>query len=309
MKYEEFTRYLLESIKERMGEEVKIERHKITKNNGIILDAFTIRGVEDNLSPTFYLEQFYQEYEEGYSIAWMEERVLSVWKEGKATRKVSVEYFKDFNQIRNRVVYRLVNCRKNEALLKEIPYIPVLDLAMVFYYQLPEHILEHATVLIRKQDLKRWNVDFDAVKAAAMENTPKLLPSQFLSIGDMMESIFCETTDEDPLEKNIREIIEEERQEQTRVPMYVLTNTNKYYGAACALYPGVLEKISQRLHANLFVLPSSIHEVILIPNSGDYSKEELEEMVTDINETQLEPEEFLSNQVYRYEMGSNQIKF
>lgn len=83
--------------------------------------------------------------------------------------------------------------------------------------------------------------------------------------------------------------------------MYILTNEEKYFGAAALLYPHVLSHISRLLHCNFYVLPSSIHECILVPDSGQFSKKELETMVREVNETQVEDEEVLSQNVYYYD--------
>ena len=89
--------------------------------------------------------------------------------------------------------------------------------------------------------------------------------------------------------------------------MYVLTNQLKMNGAACILYPDALRKCSQQIGSDLLILPSSIHEVILLPDDGRSNREELREMVEEINRTQLEVEEVLSGQVYRYERKTNRI--
>ena len=88
---------------------------------------------------------------------------------------------------------------------------------------------------------------------------------------------------------------------QKKEQMYILTNEEKYYGAAVILYPHVLSHISRLLHSNFFVLPSSIHECILVPDSGQFTKKELETMVREVNETQVEDEEVLSQNVYYYD--------
>lgn len=83
--------------------------------------------------------------------------------------------------------------------------------------------------------------------------------------------------------------------------MYVLTNENKYLGAAALLYPYVLNHIGKVLKNNFYVLPSSIHECILVPDSGQYSRMELMSMVREVNESQVAKEEILSYEVYYYD--------
>ena len=88
-----------------------------------------------------------------------------------------------------------------------------------------------------------------------------------------------------------------------RTPMYVATNPRRVFGASCILYPGTLEAFARRCRRNFYVLPSSIHETILIPALPELRAEEMEDMVHEVNEATLAEEEFLSNHVYLYRRG------
>ena len=90
--------------------------------------------------------------------------------------------------------------------------------------------------------------------------------------------------------------------------MYVLTNQNKLNGASCILYEHLLELFADRLGADLYILPSSVHEVILIPATSDTSFAELSRMVKEVNETQVSPEEILSDHVYYFSRNSRSIR-
>ena len=91
-------------------------------------------------------------------------------------------------------------------------------------------------------------------------------------------------------------------------PMYVLTNQNKLNGASCILYEHLLEHFADRLCCDLYILPSSIHEVILIPATSDTSYQELSQMVQEVNDTQVSPEEILSDHVYYFSRSSGSIR-
>ena len=82
--------------------------------------------------------------------------------------------------------------------------------------------------------------------------------------------------------------------------MYVLSNNQRNYGAVSILYEGLLKDIGERLQEDYYVLPSSVHEVIIVPESNSPGQEELEHMIVEINETQVEPEEVLSDRAYYY---------
>ena len=84
------------------------------------------------------------------------------------------------------------------------------------------------------------------------------------------------------------------------VPLLVLTNESKYGGAACMLYEGLLRDLSAEIRSDLFIIPSSIHEVLLLPDEGEFSEEELSALVCEINAHFINPSEILSDHVYRF---------
>ena len=89
--------------------------------------------------------------------------------------------------------------------------------------------------------------------------------------------------------------------------MKVLSNTRRIEGAVCILYPGVLESLAREEGHDLYILPSSIHEVILLPDTGAPSAEELKRMVREVNDTQVAPEEVLSYSLYRYRRTDGRV--
>ena len=101
---------------------------------------------------------------------------------------------------------------------------------------------------------------------------------------------------------------EEEARFYAEVPMQILTNHQKAFGAVGILYPGVLGHIAAALNANLYILPSSVHEVIVMPDYGREDPGQLRSMIWDVNRNQLEPEEVLSNSLYYYERLEQNVK-
>ena len=133
---------------------------------------------------------------------------------------------------------------------------------------------------------------------------------RLLSIEEMMEEIF----EEDMRQKSGKEKAgadggtESIAEKQPAPPagsgckscMYVLGNERKLFGAAVMLYDGLLEKMSEIIGGDFYLLPSSLHELILIPDEGREKGGDLWKMVCEINETQVEPEDVLTDSVYYY---------
>ena len=109
-----------------------------------------------------------------------------------------------------------------------------------------------------------------------------------------------EEIEEGDLEDEFSDVMHEQEDEDGRIPMYVLSNKEKTMGAACILYDSILTLIGERLQDDFYILPSSIHECIVVPMNITTTKKELQEMVREINATQVIPEEVLSDEVYTY---------
>ena len=90
-------------------------------------------------------------------------------------------------------------------------------------------------------------------------------------------------------------------------PITILTNTAKLFGASCMLYPGVLEELAVQAGKSLFILPNSLYKSILLPDVGD-DAESLKKMISDVNRTQVAPEEVLSDSLYYYDLAEKDIK-
>ena len=178
------------------------------------------------------------------------------------------------------------------GLLDRIPHFPFLDLAVVFYYRIENGPLSGATMLIHNCNLEAWNINVSNLMEDAVMNTSRKMPYTLKGMDAL-----------------IRELAEEGEETLPRADelMYVLTNEEKYFGAATLLYPHVLSHIGKILRQDFYVLPSSIHECILVPNRGQYSKEDLQQMVKDVNNSQVEEEEILSYQVYYYDREKEKL--
>lgn len=92
-----------------------------------------------------------------------------------------------------------------------------------------------------------------------------------------------------------------------KIPMRVLTNSKRVHGAACILYPGVLDEVAQETGGSFFILPSSVHEVIILPDAGNGDGERLKEIIRMVNTTQVAPEEVLSDTLYRYDTAEKMV--
>lgn len=159
----------------------------------------------------------------------------------------------------------MLNRELNRELLEDVPHREFLDLAVVFYFQGAVPGFTEGRVLIHDSHLKVWGIDEEMLYQRALHNALKNKKSIFCSMEEILMGIW-------EAEEKTDFSLEEHRSFSTGIPLYVLTNQEKYLGASTLLYPGVLEEIFRKLSRDFYVLPSSIHECIIVPVSGNYSR-------------------------------------
>lgn len=293
MNFEKFANIVVTCISEYL-EDVDVRVECMKKNNGLDLHGLVFHD-NVNISPIICIDSYYQEYEDGRSMGDIMTEIMNVYQNNKLEDSVDISFFMDFNNVKASIIYCLVNYEQNQELLKEIPHYRFLDLAIIFKVFLGMVMHGVATILIRNQHLDVWNINQDVLMDLAINNTPKILQYEVLDMGTLKDKLF-----------EMDNIVEDEM--GLEIPMYVLSNTVKMHGAISILYKDVLKELSGKLNADLYILPSSIHETIIVPVMNDIVREELSEIVKDVNRSQLSREEILSDHEYFYDRKTNEIK-
>ena len=273
MDYQTFIITMHDRMRAEMQPEVKVEVYRTVKNNGMIRTGllFTQTGV--NISPTIYLEELYEQYLQGATFDVLAQKLRKIYEEVQIKQSISYQHILEFSQIQNRIVYKLIQKQANEHLLEDLPHEEFLDLAVVYYVLLEKTEFGTATLLIRNEHIEGWNVRKEDVIQAARRNTPQLLPMEMESVTEYM---------------------------------YIATNRTHSLGAGVMLYEE-WKKAVAGIGENFFIIPSSIHELILIPESFGMNRQQLEVMVREINATEVAKEEVLSDTVYYYDRETGSI--
>lgn len=287
----EFSKNIKEEIIKLVPAEQRVEVSTIWKNNGIAETAVSIMEKGKNVSPTIYLDEFYQKFMAGDTLEELAKYIVVLNEKYKLNDSINVDFFVNYESAKSNIVFKLINLEKNKKLLERVPYVEYMDLAMVFYYLVQDEKIGNATILIHESHLKMWKVTRADIYRLALVNTPKLLPAAITGMREVIEQMLG------------KKVFQEEDMDYD-VPMYVMTNPMKMNGAATMLYPDVLKNFSNALGKNIYIIPSSIHEVILIPQMGTEG-ERLNEMVREVNEMQVDPKEVLADHVYYYDRQEN----
>ena len=285
LNYNVFGNEVKQEVEKLLGSEVRVELRQITKNNGIILEGLCILEKGSYVSPTIYLEDFYREYKDGVSLKEIAGRIYDIYEKRCRNIPFSLEYFLDFEKIKENIFCKLVNREMNQELLRDVPSVSFLDLSVVFICAVKNEEFGNGSVLIREEHRKHWKVSKELLYEYARENTFRLRPFELKSMEELIEDLV------EPEERNLLK----------EIPMYVLSNRDRVFGAAGILYDRILSSAGARLEEDFYVLPSSVHEVILVPGHVAGSEKELHTMVHEVNHTQVEPEEVLSENVYHYD--------
>ncbi len=303
MKIHTFICHVLQKMQEELGEEIKVSIQDVTKNNGVVLTGLTFTQKSINISPTIYLEDFYEKYREGMTMEDIIKEIREIYEKSKLDKDIDMKFFTEYEKAKGRIVYKLIHYDKNRELLKNIPHREYLDLAIVYYYLVEMKEFSNATILIHNKHLDYWKVGEDELYQLAVVNTPKLLRMHFCGMMDVLKELTEEDfwlEDKEKDENDDNRVFMEAHSEKDATGMYVLSNVSRLYGASAVLYEGVLEYCYERLGGNFFILPSSVHEVILVPDEGQVTREKLSQMVREVNATQVEEQEQLSDFVYYY---------
>lgn len=302
MEFTNFTALVRKEVEKREGENCSVQVNDVRKNNGVVLRGLTVMKDGSNISPTIYLNNYYEAYESGEAtLANVVNDVMDAYYKNKVSQSVDMRYFLDFECVRKQVVYKLVNAEKNRELLKDIPHVEFLDLAIIFQCLVAKESLGSASILIHNTHMKLWEISLKELYEAAKENTEKLQGYEIKTMNDVIcEIMTTENPDEDDFDGCLEGLTDS-------VPIYVLSSKNRVEGAACMLYANLISDFSKALDSSLYIIPSSIHELLLLPAWDTEEKEEIKNMIREINDTQVKPEEILSYSLYFYDKEKGKI--
>jgi hypothetical protein len=293
-------------VKKMMGEEYTARIYKVTKNNSLELDSLVLLKEGKSFAPNIYLLPYYEAYMEGTRMEELAGRLCTIYH--NYTAPVTGENFSyAFEAMKQNIVYRLVSYEKNRKLLKKIPHVSFLDLAIIFHCLVHDNEDGIGTIRITNEHLKFWDISLEELQQLADRNTRRRFPPVIRSMEEVIKGLISEDHfKDDDLIEEMRPHIPGHQSAGTH-GMYILSNPKGINGAACLLYNNVLKRFSDRVQSDLFILPSSIHEVILVPDEKTVTREILAAMVKDVNRTQVAGDEVLSDRVYYYSRGNNAI--
>ena len=299
MEIKEFAEKVCTELERRLGHGYRLERRDQKGSDGAIWHGIMVIGQGCDVAPAICLDRFFEAYESGLPFEGVIQSLLDACRKEGMEGPIDMGFFRSFKKVRDRICYSLVDKARNSELLEDIPYIEFLDLAICFYYAYHGESLGDGTILVHNSHLELWDTCTAELFGLAKRNTQRLFPWVCNSIAEVLGESAGE--DESSEEADEEAFLQE-------IPMQVLSNDKRTQGAVCMLYPDVLDTLSGKGKRDFFILPSSVHEVILLEDTGAGSIPELKKMVTEVNATQVAPEEVLSDSLYYYDSTDKRVK-
>lgn len=283
---------IINAIKE-IYPDCEVQINKVIKNN-VTLDGLTIRDSKVNITPTIYINQY---YDDTRNLSVIVSEIVKVYEEHRIDSNFNVSDITDFDKAKERITYRLYS-KANEELLKDRPHQEFADLAIAYAIKLGANSEGEMSVPITNQLMESWGVTQEELHDLAKQ----VSEPTFKGMNETMVEIMLPQIMED------MGLSEEEAKEMiaTMVPpedtMFVLSNTEKLNGATMMIDTEYLKGIEEKV-GEFYILPSSIHELLIVPKRGEITLNDLRTMVKEVNETQVAPQDRLSDSVYEFING------
>lgn len=289
---EQFVENLKESLYERGVEDVQMREAHVDKLNGGY-DAVTITPGDSNIGVTLNIDNFYKAFENGADMSEVVSKATEVAINGmENTPQVDVASLTDYDQMKDKLVMEVVSAEANAEMLKNVPHQNMEDMAVVYRFVINSDETGRASILATNDMINAMGVTPEQLHADAMENAPQIRPAQITGMSEIM----IEKMGEDAAE--MLGIVPVDPKDEM---MFVATTSDSVMGAGVLAYQDFMDQAADRIGGSFYILPSSRHEVLLVPDNGQMSLSDLESMVREVNATQVAPEDKLTDSVYHYD--------
>ncbi len=297
LEVKEFIEKMKEQVRDYLPDdvykEVIIDDVEVVKMNDQKLHGLTFRMPGSDAAPTLYVDEMYQAYKDGADIGYLATEMANMYTASRNAVKPP-EIDLSYDKVKDNLTVRLLEKKRNREFLMNTPHVSVgHGLAVIADINMGEDKGGDWRIAINNNVLESLGVDKETLFAQAMKNSAIVEPAMLI---DMSNALFS------PERVNLLDRDEPIAPEDIG-GMYVLTNASGSLGAAALFYPDVKEKAAELLGSDYYILPSSVHEVILVPDAPGITEKELCDMVKQANRTVVDEKDILSDNVYHYSRG------
>ena len=266
-------------------EDSDIKIVSVLKNNALRLDGLSIHRKGESVCPNIYLNQFYEQYKDGRELEDILSEIARIRQSHEGPLDIDVAAITDWEQVKPKVLVKLVNSAQNAEYLQDKPHTDIADLSAVYYINLDSSPDGNMTTVITDALLSQYGISVDELHQTAISNMGS--KARFCSMFEVLTELMGENApnDEQMLSDNA---------------MFVLSNDTKINGFSVLLCPEVMDDVAEKVGTDFCILPSSINEALIVPRKPDMELDSLLSIVKEVNATQVSQEERVSDHVYRY---------
>lgn len=304
MNFETFMESIKKHIKEYLPEsyqDAQVTIREQQKLNNRYMGLTVIRPGDDRI-PTINLTDLYrQSYENPrFRITDVLEQISQIIQ--REPERFDVSRLTQYKEAKKHLFMRVSNIEENLQVLDNVPYVERADLAITFHIAVEENEAGRASAIVTNNMMENFGVTRNQLYKDALENSSFIAPVMIDNLGELVGRMEIEEMEaRGASEEEIRKAEERIYVESQYNPMFVVTNETLLYGGSAIFYPGVMDQLGEVLNGDFFILPSSVHETLVVPDNGRISCHELKAMVMAINEKEVAPEDRLTDEVYHYD--------
>ncbi len=290
MKFTTFTEEIKNAIANAMPE-AQLKQTAVSKASGSY-EGLSVSTDKTGICPVLNLTSAFEQYENGTPINEVIDGFIDLLAN---IRKPSIDksMILDWEAVKSRIYPRLINTSAHLDYLETHPHTEIADLSITYAVRVEETKDGIAEAVIDYNLQECWKVSTEDINAVAIENISRTAPL-FANIEDMLFGHRAGSIED---ARDINEVC---------MPFYILTTPTKCKGATMVLNTKVMQSIVDRF-GEVYILPSSVDEVIIVPKSLGGKASELARMVKDVNASEVRPEDRLSDNVYEYDIEAGRI--
>ena len=294
MDYESFKQEMAEDIKQKLYErgidDVEVNFHNVEKTNQSYESMTVVQG-GSNIGVNFNIESAFEAYEHtGDYAGVLAESTLVIMNGLENMPVIDASELVNYETMKEKLSIEVISAEANAELLTKVPHENMEDMAVVYRFVLESNEDGRASILVTNDMIDRMGVTHEQLRTDALENAPEIRPAVIQGMNEVMREM---------MGPEVFEMMG--IPEQTEEMMYVASVPDKNAGAGVLAYQEFMDQAAERLGGDFYILPSSIHEILLVPDNGEQVADDLRDMVIQVNATEVSPDEKLSDNVYHYD--------
>lgn len=296
MNYEEFRDKLAEDLQEKLHErgfaDASVSFQETNKAN-VSYEAMTVTPANSNIGISLNTDAFFEEYDRGMDYSEVLSKVIEIATSAMDQMPVvDVEQLTDYEQMKSKLSVEVISKEANQELLENIPHKDIEDMAVIYRFVIDDGPQGMQSITVTNNLMERVGVTPEQLHEDAIANAPEMRPPVIKGMTEIIKEMMGE---------EMFEMFGESMQPDGQEMMYVATTPDKINGAGIIAYPEFMEQAADQVNGDFYLLPSSRHEVILVKDDGGMNVEQLQDMVHEVNATEVSSEDKLTDNVYHYD--------